>query len=84
MDVYGVGEWGEEGKGQLGLKELARMVEGRAKVWHERLDVLVNAGVIERPRDYRPPSELEEQEDKPPCMRIIEAAKKSVEGLVIP
>ncbi|KAL2271139.1 hypothetical protein VTJ83DRAFT_510 [Remersonia thermophila] len=86
VDVYGIDECtpGVEGMRdafQPGLKQIINLMEERSKRRHEELDVLVKAGLVERPADYVSPKEMTE---KPPCMKIIDLAKQSVDSLVIP
>ncbi|KAK0731781.1 hypothetical protein B0H67DRAFT_478125 [Lasiosphaeris hirsuta] len=63
----------------VGMKDIIAMVEERSRLRHQHLDMALAAGLIEKPDncDYDIGGE-------PPCMRIIDLAKKSMRDLIIP
>jgi hypothetical protein len=65
--------------GYPGLKDIITLVEERSHKRHQELDMALAAGLIQKPDncDYDIGGE-------PPCMRIINIAKKSLDELVIP
>lgn len=64
---------------QPGLKDIIATVEERSRRRHTELDLALAAGLVEKPPhcDYDIGAE-------PPCMKIINIAKKSMRELIIP
>lgn len=94
IDVYGMhanalvetvpgarsaGHGGMHPEDQPGLKDIINMVEDRSRRRHMELDDALAKGLVIKPDncDYVPG-------DEPPCMKIINVAKKSMAHLVIP
>ncbi|KAK4447614.1 hypothetical protein QBC34DRAFT_125837 [Podospora aff. communis PSN243] len=65
--------------GYPGLKDIITLVEERSRKRHQELDLALAAGLVQKPEncDYDIGGE-------PPCMRIINIAKKTLDDLVIP
>ncbi|KAK1834788.1 hypothetical protein QBC39DRAFT_251846 [Podospora conica] len=97
IDVYGMHEAsagvdiGAAGRGvdlaaaaaggcsQPGLKDIIATVEERSRRRHEQLDMALAMGLVEKPADCEYDIGAE-----PPCMKIINIAKKSMRELIIP
>ncbi|KAK0655681.1 hypothetical protein B0T16DRAFT_16525 [Cercophora newfieldiana] len=90
IDVYGLHQiendplpsascYGAMSGGYPGLKDIINLVEERSRKRHQELDMALAAGLIQKPDgcDYDIGGE-------PPCMKIINIAKKSLDELVIP
>jgi hypothetical protein len=86
-----VGEGPVTGQGtavfQPGLKDIIAMMEERSRVRHEQIDRLVAEGVLRFDdggcgTEYVPLNNA--RGEKPTCFRIIDIAKRSMQGLVIP
>lgn len=65
--------------GYPGLKDIISMVEERSRRRHQELDMALAAGLIQKPETCN-----YDIGGEPPCMRIINIAKKSLDELVIP
>ncbi|KAK1754837.1 hypothetical protein QBC47DRAFT_202499 [Echria macrotheca] len=65
----------------LGLKDIIAMVEERSRKRHQQLDMALASGLIEKPTTD---CAYEIGQEDPPCMRIIDIAKRSMNDLVIP
>jgi hypothetical protein len=65
--------------GHPGLKDIITLVEERSRKRHQELDMALAAGLIQKPDNCN-----YDIGGEPPCMRIINIAKKSLDDLVIP
>jgi len=68
-------------KDHPGLKDIINMVEERSRKRHQQVDMALAAGLIQKPDDHECTYKIG---DEPPCMKIINLAKSSLNRLVIP
>lgn len=66
--------------GYKGLKDIITLVEERSRKRHKELDMALASGLINKPEGGCPYN----IGDEPPCMKIINVAKQSIDQLVIP
>ncbi|KAK0746106.1 hypothetical protein B0T18DRAFT_429128 [Schizothecium vesticola] len=81
LDIAGVDVAAVASRGcqQPGLKDIIATVEERSRRRHEQLDMALAAGLVELPPDCE-----YGMGGEPPCMKIINIAKKSMKELIIP